>query len=248
MINDTFFYISKNWEKEHYLDSIQNWEEVLKHVVKGSKYICKCGTCFDDNKFICVKYAVCCVCDTMHQPYLSNPINLKCVIKYINPLYWKYIIPSLSNIKQTDNTDFLSVFSIIKEIKGNMVDTKFIVSYIKQCYWKLTIPVLIELDTMYKSKNSIYDDIDILNILIKYNCSKDPYYYCVNDKNSMKLYNGYGYLLLSIDKNIYQYTTGVIDEKYASFNGQKILVDENYKLLENIVNGEDTIYIINTSS
>lgn len=98
-----FDHINKYWKPEYYFSCRDEWEKIKKFIViysEDTKEIqtvrCCCGTIWKINPlFFPVNdhEGICPACDTYSQPFLCNPINYDSVIKYINPVFHKYLLP-----------------------------------------------------------------------------------------------------------------------------------------------------------
>lgn len=88
----TWLKIRDEWKEEDYMDSISKWNIVVSNITHSGTYRCNtCSTKWKQKSFIFEQKRVCAVCDTLHNPYLSNPKNRSLVVKYIDTKYHKYI-------------------------------------------------------------------------------------------------------------------------------------------------------------
>lgn len=103
-VEECFQHIAAFWKEEYYMDSKNMWEGVKDYISRiKTDYKCEnCGTYWKNSKFVFIEKHICPNCDTYCQPYLSNPINLNSVIKYIDPKYHHYILPDMATYKEMD--------------------------------------------------------------------------------------------------------------------------------------------------
>jgi len=84
----TWEYIDKTRNKDQWLKSIEDWNNLEKKRNEHSDckdYIrsyCKVNLCKHFSNNVCSMYGVCSWCDNLHQPMLANPNNKKYVLKY----------------------------------------------------------------------------------------------------------------------------------------------------------------------
>lgn len=98
---ETFKYINANWKDEYFMDCIDKWNEIKSCISEDGIFMCSsCGTKWIDKKYIFEE--ICPKCDNQIQPFLSNPINFRHVIDYINTKHWKYIFPIYSFFQKLD--------------------------------------------------------------------------------------------------------------------------------------------------
>ena len=88
----TWLRIRDDWKEEDYINSEYKCYEVSSNITHSGTYRCNtCLTKWKEKSFIYEQKRVFAVCDTLHEPYLSNPKNRSLVIKYIDNKYHKYI-------------------------------------------------------------------------------------------------------------------------------------------------------------
>lgn len=141
-IENTFLHVNKNWKEEYYHDCIKEWNE-LKEFISDEKttttYTCEgCNTHWKSIKFIYDKI-FCCKCDQSIQPFLSNPINFKYVVEYIDSKYWKYIFPIYSIFNELD--DPKDIFNHININNIPLEDGNILISYKEKCEYGTSLKI-----------------------------------------------------------------------------------------------------------
>jgi hypothetical protein len=92
---ETYSHIVKYWKEEYYKKCKADWVKLQEFILPenfSSGYVCKCGTRWCGKRFINPMLNICCYCDTLVQPYLSNPLNKINVLKYIPEKYHNDIL------------------------------------------------------------------------------------------------------------------------------------------------------------
>ena len=111
-IEELYTSICNDWtEEEHYSKCFSAWEKIKSFISEEpTPYYCgNCSTFWTKVKYVNDYYNICPNCDTYWEPFLCNPINYQNVLKYINPVYHKYLLPSdLLYCKRCYTTDMPS--------------------------------------------------------------------------------------------------------------------------------------------
>jgi hypothetical protein len=83
--------IAEHWTVRNYEMDKREWKTILKNMNPQSSIKCNCGMGWNTTDFLCDRESICPYCDTRIQPFVSNPINKKLVLKYIPTKYHSYI-------------------------------------------------------------------------------------------------------------------------------------------------------------
>ena len=94
-IKETFEHINDNWREEYYETCLFEWEYIQQFMSnEPTPYQCgQCDTYWTKVTFVNDHENICPKCDTHYQSFLCNPINYESILKYINPVYHKYLLP-----------------------------------------------------------------------------------------------------------------------------------------------------------
>lgn len=160
-----FTYVEDRWSKKEFKRCKKDWEEVQKNIIDKPKdgdntpcFACNCGTYWNSHSY--VKFTdedqektICPKCDTYDNPYLSNPINYRYVLKYIHEDWHDYIfmyeVPKYLHEKEEsfefindnwDEEEYSRCYDEWEEVK-QFISKEQTEDYCIECntYWNKTI-------------------------------------------------------------------------------------------------------------
>lgn len=87
--------INSTFTEEDYMRCFSEWDEIKSFISeKETDYKCyNCNTYWTKVTYVNDHDNICANCDTWSKPLLSNPINYKFVLRYIDPKWHEYILP-----------------------------------------------------------------------------------------------------------------------------------------------------------